>query len=199
MPVQNGDYKPYMLTDDLPILLTLNNDNNCYLNAYYDDVKHLYDDTILTARSYMSQDDLASYISKLMMEVTNSVAGFQNSGGTRSPLQKNQKITAADLFKIFPFDNQIIVSDISGRNLKKLLNDNYFYKTSKINTNTIKDDGIYQIATNDYIYYSKYNNHLFENRKMYNFGDMYETFYQVMLNLKEAGHKEFDTNSPILY
>ena len=40
MPLQNGDYKPYMLTDDLPILLTLNNDNNCYLNAYYDDVKH---------------------------------------------------------------------------------------------------------------------------------------------------------------
>lgn len=40
MPLQNGDYKPYMLTDDLPILLTLNNDNNCYLNAYYDDAKH---------------------------------------------------------------------------------------------------------------------------------------------------------------
>lgn len=182
---------------------TLLNSNDELVKAivdkYYDDVKHLYDDTILTARSYMSQNDLASYISKLMMEVTNSVAGFQNSGGTRSPLQKNQKITAADLFKIFPFDNQIIVSDISGRNLKKLLNDNYFYKTSKINTNTIKDDGIYQIATNDYIYYSNYNNHLFENRKMYNFGDMYETFYQVMLNLKEAGHKEFDTNSPIIY
>ena len=40
MPLQRGDYKPYMLTDDLPILLALNNDNNCYLNAYYDDVKH---------------------------------------------------------------------------------------------------------------------------------------------------------------
>ena len=40
MPLQKGDYKPYMLTDDLPILLTLNNDNNCYLNAYYDDAKH---------------------------------------------------------------------------------------------------------------------------------------------------------------
>ena len=40
MPLQKGDYKPYMLTDDLPILLTLNNDNNCYLNAYYNDAKH---------------------------------------------------------------------------------------------------------------------------------------------------------------
>ena len=40
MPEQKGDYKPYMLTDDLPILLALNNDNNCYLNAYYNDAKH---------------------------------------------------------------------------------------------------------------------------------------------------------------
>lgn len=52
MPEQNGgDYKPYMLTDDLPILLTLNNDNNCYLNAYYDDTKHYNADTYWKLRT----------------------------------------------------------------------------------------------------------------------------------------------------
>ena len=52
MPEQNGgDYKPYMLTDDLPILLTLNNDNNCYLNAYYDDAKHYNMDTYWKLRT----------------------------------------------------------------------------------------------------------------------------------------------------
>lgn len=52
MPEQNGgDYKPYMLTDDLPILLTLNNDNNCYLNAYYDDAKHYNLDTYWKLRT----------------------------------------------------------------------------------------------------------------------------------------------------
>ena len=52
MPEQNGgDYKPYMLTDDLPILLTLNNDNNCYLNAYYDDTKHYNLDTYWKLRT----------------------------------------------------------------------------------------------------------------------------------------------------
>lgn len=51
MPEQKGDYKPYMLTDDLPILLTLNNDNNCYLNAYYDDVKHYTPDTYWKLRT----------------------------------------------------------------------------------------------------------------------------------------------------
>lgn len=30
-------------------------------------------------------------------------------------------------------------------------------------------------------------------------GDIYETFYQVMLNYKAAGYLEFDTNLPILF
>lgn len=51
MPVQNGDYKPYMLTDDLPVLLALNNDNNCYLNAYYNDAKHYTPDTYWKLRT----------------------------------------------------------------------------------------------------------------------------------------------------
>lgn len=57
MPVQKGDYKPYMLTDDLPILLTLNNDNNCYLNAYYDDVKHYNVDNYWQLRTQNGSTD----------------------------------------------------------------------------------------------------------------------------------------------
>ena len=57
MPAQNGDYKPYMLTDDLPILLSLNNDNNCYLNAYYDDVKHYTPDTYWKLRTQYGSTD----------------------------------------------------------------------------------------------------------------------------------------------
>lgn len=51
MPLQKGDYKPYMLTDNLPILLALNNDNNCYLNAYYNDAKHYTPDTYWKLRT----------------------------------------------------------------------------------------------------------------------------------------------------
>ena len=51
MPEQKGDYKPYMLTDDLPVLLALNNDNNCYLNAYYNDVKHYTPNTYWKLRT----------------------------------------------------------------------------------------------------------------------------------------------------
>ena len=51
MPLQKGDYKPYMLTDDLPVLLALNNGNNCYLNAYYNDAKHYTPDTYWKLRT----------------------------------------------------------------------------------------------------------------------------------------------------
>lgn len=57
MPEQKGDYKPYMLTDDLPILLTLNNDNNCYLNAYYDDAKHYNVDNYWQLRTQYGSTD----------------------------------------------------------------------------------------------------------------------------------------------
>ena len=57
MPEQNGDYKPYMLTDDLPILLTLNNDSNCYLNAYYDDAKHYNVDNYWQLRTQNGSTD----------------------------------------------------------------------------------------------------------------------------------------------
>lgn len=57
MPAQKGDYKPYMLTDDLPILLTLNNDNNCYLNAYYDDAKHYNVDNYWQLRTQNGSTD----------------------------------------------------------------------------------------------------------------------------------------------
>lgn len=57
MPAQKGDYKPYMLTDDLPILLSLNNDNNCYLNAYYDDAKHYNVDNYWQLRTQYGSTD----------------------------------------------------------------------------------------------------------------------------------------------
>lgn len=66
MPEQNGgDYKPYMLTDDLPILLTLNNDNNCYLNAYYDDAKHYNLDTYWKLRTQNGAVDEYGTVGKI--------------------------------------------------------------------------------------------------------------------------------------
>jgi len=133
-----------------------------------------------------------------MKKVTGAVAGFQNSGGTRTTISNGQKITAADIFQVFPFDNQIIYTDVTGSQLKKLLDDSYLYSNSNISYSDIKNNEIYRVATNDYIFYSSYQSYAFKDKEGILYGDMYETFYQILLNLKENGYTHFDTNSPII-
>ncbi len=169
--------------------------------SYYEDIYPLYEEVMLTASRSMSQNDLAYFISRLMKEASESDAGFQNSGGTRSSISYNQDITAADIYQITPFENQIIVVEVGGFVFNQLLNDDYFYITSDYTPNQVSNNQTYKIATNDYVFYNTYNEWLFG--EYYDqevlFGDVYETFYQVLLNLKALGHTTFDTDSPIIF
>lgn len=185
----------------------INNDERLYqadqfinnlINSYYEDIRNLYEETLLVARNSMSKNDLAIYIAKVMKEATNAAIGFQNSGGTREDITAGQNITGADLFQIFPFDNQIVYTKVTGKELKELYNDSYLIKSNTLNLNEINDNELYTVATNDYIFYSSHQNFAFGNKTPNLYGDMYETFYEVMLNLKEEGHTYFDSSSPII-
>lgn len=189
---KNITNSPYLNESDQAVDLVI--------DKYFKDIKKLYEEVLLTSRRYIGVSDLADYIARLMMETSNAVAGFQNSGGTRGNLTEGQKITASDIFEIFPFDNTIIKAEIRGSGLKQMLSDDYFFKSSNIDQSTILDGNYYLIATNDYIFYSNYNKGLFHDAiNVEIVGDMYETWYQVMLKYKELGYKEFDTNLPIIY
>lgn len=168
------------------------------INNYYNEIKHLYETELLIAKRSLDTNDLANYIAKVMKEATGAVAGFQNNGGTRDTISSGQRITAADIFQIFPFDNQIIYTTVTGSQLKRLLDDSYLYSSMDINYSDIINNKVYVVATNDYIYYSSYQSYAFGGKEGILYGDMYETFYQVMLNLKENGYTHFDTDSPIM-
>lgn len=168
------------------------------IDRYYSEIRHLYEEVILISAGYYSEDALASYIAKVMQVATNSTLGLQNSGGTRATLNYNQEIVAADLFKIFPFDNLILYAEISGRNLKTLYNNSYFYTSGNLDTREIDNNKLYRVATNDYVYYSSYQVSIFGNIQPAIYGDMYETLYQVMLNLKASGKTHFNINDPII-
>ncbi|NLN50029.1 MAG: hypothetical protein GX149_00170, partial [Acholeplasmataceae bacterium] len=136
---------------------------------------------------------------KLMATVSDSVFAFQNYGGTRVKIDSQSLITAADIFQVFPFDNQIVSVEISGRDLKTLYNrEGNAYLA--IDYNSINDYQNYRIATNDYLFYNSFNKRIFEPTydDVVVYGDLYETFYQLLLNLKAAGYTTFTTNSPIL-
>ena len=56
-----------------------------------------------------------------MMEKTpDAVAGFQNSGGMRADFPKGD-ITLGDVISTFPFNNDLIEMDLTGRDLKSLM------------------------------------------------------------------------------
>ena len=169
------------------------------IDKYYKEIESLYTDVIITASEKMTRTKLANYIAKVMKTVTGSVAGFQNNGGTRNEIFSGQQLTAADIFQVFPFDNEIVYTEVPGSYLITLLNDSYFFIDSDISKFDINLNEYYRVATNDYVFYSSYNEFLLVQKGSQTvYGDMYEVFVEVLKELRIQGHKEFNSNSPIL-
>lgn len=165
---------------------------------YYLEVKQYYEDEILNANKTLSRGVLADYLSKLMVKYTNSVFGFQNFGGTRTAINRGP-ITASDIFKVTPFDNDIVSIEIPGYDLKRLYrNEDNFYLD--IDYNSINDYQYYRIVTNDYSFYGSYYNYYFSGiRHEAEFhGNLFDVFHELLLSLREAGFTTFDENSPII-
>lgn len=189
--VTNVKYHQHLNSEDLEI--------NAIIESYYEELKYLYEDEIIKASRTMSQNDLAYFIAQLMAKSTGSIFGLQNSGGTRSNIFQGS-ITGSDVFKVFPFDNRIISVEILGKDLKMIYNrETYIYLD--INFNAINDYEYYKIATNDYVFFNNYNKDVFEPfyEEATVYGDLYETFYGYLVDLKSQGHNYFDTNNPVTY
>lgn len=127
MPVQKGDYKPYMLTDDLPILLTLNNDNNCYLNAYYDDAKHYTPDTYWKLRTqdgiideYGTQDKICiwTFMLPIMNNNLSEMNKYTQSYYFKEPNPKFEKNDFDNNACIFDRYWSDYISDVFDKNTK---------------------------------------------------------------------------------
>ncbi len=93
-----------------------------------------------------------------------------NHGGIRAPIPKGT-ITARTAYQVMPFENSIIVAEMKGIHIRKLIA--YLQKSRKahpisglkltvdkdfnivsalINNTEIKDEQVYFVATNDYLY-----------------------------------------------
>lgn len=119
---------------------------------------------------------LGYWATDVMRKYTNAQVGLTNGGGLRRTLYKGD-ITMGDLYEIMPFDNQVVVAKVTGKQLRQLIDhgigadymsDGQFaglkvkYDPSKpyehrivsiaLEDGTpIKDDEIYTVATNDFI------------------------------------------------
>ncbi|MDD4388241.1 MAG: 5'-nucleotidase C-terminal domain-containing protein, partial [Bacilli bacterium] len=109
------------------------------------------------------RDRLGLEITKAMKNKYQVDVAFINTGGVRETLSPGP-ITVKDVYQVFPFDNAVILTDISGSQLRSLYYNqrSYLYYNDDFDFDAIESDTIYRIAIIDYIYYRSYYTMYFE-------------------------------------
>lgn len=137
------------------------------------DIIKNYEDVILEGEkvvgytsSYLSKSYLGPLAANGMVELTGSDFACLNTGGVRSTIDTGT-ITMEDIYEVFPFDNKLIIVEMSGSTLKSFYNtaDGYLYFSSNININNISNNKTYKICVIDYVYNYYYYQKFFRNQK----------------------------------
>lgn len=105
------------------------------------------------------------FCSDAMVEKYDVDLAVCNRGGIRGsgfPLNKDQMITYGDIFEIMPFENQVVIVELTGDVIMNRLfsgADSYYFISSNIDVNNKTINGVkidttkyYKIATIDYLY-----------------------------------------------
>lgn len=93
---------------------------------YYVDLVAKYMDVVIGYASddfFTSSDgesSLGNFITDVMREYTSADVAFHNSGGIRANLLKGE-ITIRDLYNISPFENTVVIMDLTGKQIKEIL------------------------------------------------------------------------------
>ncbi|VEU82484.1 5'-nucleotidase C-terminal domain-containing protein [Acholeplasma hippikon] len=121
------------------------------VDFYHEEIEPLYE-PILYSSKYYSRDEVAYFITDLMLEKTNADVAIHNFGGTRDDISQGEGMSYSKLFQISPFDNTVVTVKILGRNLNYVLSGNANTFKTGLNQNNIDPNKYYVVATNDYIY-----------------------------------------------
>lgn len=74
-------------------------------------------------RKYNEESNIGNLVADAMREVTKADMAFQNGGGIRADLPAG-KITLEDVFTLLPFDNSLVVMDLTGSQILQILKQN---------------------------------------------------------------------------
>lgn len=128
------------------------------IQTYVAQIEPLLNEVIITSGEYMSTSALTNYMAELIRLASDSDVGFHNSGGTRDYISSGEDITVAKLYSIFPFDNRIKTTYLTGAQIKAFMNSTYgSYNSTRVPNMVFEDDVYYKAATNDYVFDSPTN------------------------------------------
>lgn len=118
--------------------------------------------------NYISKETLGNYATDAMIEYIYDENFFDgeidiaimNTGGIRATIDSGE-ITKADVFEVFPFNNRVVLVNMSGKLIKSLCKENGKYLYIEVDDqfgsyNNLADDTIYQLAVIDYVFEGTY-------------------------------------------
>lgn len=124
-----------------------------YKNNSKDILEEVYCENLTSIDRYDAH--LQNWISNLMMTSSGATAGLCNTGGIRSGVSKGD-FGFNEVYSLNPFDNHIILVEITGADLQTFINDNDGYYFCYTDSGSIDTSKTYTLAIIDYVYYSNY-------------------------------------------
>lgn len=131
--------------------------DNIY-NNYKDEIESIRDEVLYNFDSSVSKANFGSYISYSLLNYVNdkkiiegvmASISIMNKGGVRDSIPSGE-FTYGDLIKIYPFENALCILEVSKEDF------NYYNSTTgyyKYTGDPVLIDGVYYIATIDYVAY----------------------------------------------
>ena len=126
------------------------------IDQRYEDVKDQMEEVYCIAgESIRNRSDLYDWASNVMLASVGASVAISNNGGIRSTgnISYGSNITLENVYMINPFDNQIIVTYIKGKDLLRFLSNSSIYYSIADGITISNSDALYKVAVIDYVYY----------------------------------------------
>ena len=175
---EDKQYNSFSATKYYPSNYAISDDVQALITKY----KALIDESnevIGTTANAFSKSTLGAFAVDQMLNYEYSGYNFgdidiaiMNTGGIRATIDDGD-ITRAEVFEVFPFNNSVVLVNISGKLIKELYGSNSTYLYMDIDSaigdyNLLDDDTIYQLAVIDFV---------FENERYTQFDGLTEEDY----------------------
>lgn len=125
------------------------------INTFYNEISGLYD-PIMKSGERIDKGSLSNYIGKLMQTKFGADVGLHNAGGTRDSISNGESLSYAKLHAISPFDNTVVLIDVTGEELLNAIGSENAYFRTGLSKNDIQMQSTYKLALNDYIFGAKW-------------------------------------------
>lgn len=91
----------------------------------FNDAPSLNEAIAIAKNRFENPEELGCMLTDAIREVSEADFAFQNTGGIRVPSLKKGPITVKDVYSIDPFNNEIVVFQMTGQQLKRFVTNTY--------------------------------------------------------------------------